>query len=95
MAKKSLSGEVDSKLARVQEDRGEQPRLVQPRKAERKPKSFRLGVSDIDRLRGITERLSEETERPLTETDIIRGLLVLGNKTDSKKLISALKDAIL
>ena len=94
MAKKSLHDAAASKLVQRQEGRGEPPSLMQPRKAQRLPKSFRLGASDIERLRRLSERLGEEVGRPLTDTDILKGLLLLGEKSDARKLLTAIKDAV-
>ena len=58
------------------------------------PKSFRFGPASLERLRRLTERLSEAAGRPITEIDALRGLLVLAEKVDEKKLVEALKDAI-
>jgi hypothetical protein len=94
MAKKSLSGATDSKLAQRQEGRGETPPLVTPRRTPRRPKSFRLGVNDIDRLRRLSQKLGEEAGRPINDTDTLKGLLLLGEKTDIRQLLDTIKDAV-
>ena len=94
MAKKPLTDAAASKLAQRQEGRGETPTLVAPRKIQRQPKSFRLGPVHLERLRRLTERLSEEAGRPLSETDVLKGLLLLGEKSDAKKLLVSVKDAV-
>ena len=94
MAKKSLSGATDSKLAQRQEGREEAPPLVSPRKTTRRPKSFRLGINDIDRLRRLSQKLGEEAGRPINDTDTLKGLLLLGEKTDVRELLDAIKDAV-
>ena len=58
------------------------------------PKSFRLGAVDNERLRRLSERLGEAAERPISETEAIKGLLLLGEKTDAKKLLALVKDAV-
>jgi hypothetical protein len=88
MAKKLLSDAPSSKLARSQEAKNETespPRL---------PKSFRLGAVHTERLRHLSERLSEEAGRPITETEIVKGLILLGEKTAVKKLLTVVKDAV-
>jgi hypothetical protein len=94
MAKKSLSEAGASKLAQRQEGRGEAPPLVTPRRTLRQPKSFRLGARDIDRLRRLSQRLGQETGRPINDTDTLKGLLLLGEKIDARELLDAVKDAV-
>jgi hypothetical protein len=93
MARKLLSDAAASKLARQQEEGVEAPRVLPRRKAEKLPKSFRLGTVDIERLQRLCGRLSEEARRPISETEAIKGLL-LGEKTDTKKLLALVKDAV-
>ncbi|MGE3539331.1 MAG: hypothetical protein AB7N91_18105 [Candidatus Tectimicrobiota bacterium] len=93
MAKKVLEA-ATSKLARQQAAPAERSSLVSMRKTPHLPKSFRLGAVHLERLRNISERLSEEAGRPISETEIIKGLLLLGEKTDTKKLLLAVKDAV-
>jgi hypothetical protein len=94
MARKLLSDAAASKLARQQKEGVETPRVMPRRKAEKLPKSFRLGAVDNERLRRLSERLGEAAERPISETEAIKGLLLLGEKTDAKKLLALVKDAV-
>lgn len=94
MAKKPLADAATAKLAQRQDGRGDVPTLVAPRKIPRQPKSFRLGPVHLERLRRLTERLSEEAGRPLSETEALKGLLLLGEKTDAKKLLVSVKDTV-
>jgi hypothetical protein len=93
MARKLLEA-ADSKLARQQEEGVEAPRILRRRKAEKLPKSFRLGAVDIERLHRLSERLGEAAGRPISETEAIKGLLLLGEKTDPKRLVGLVKDAV-
>jgi hypothetical protein len=94
MARKLLSEAADSKLARQPEEGVEAPRVLPRRKAEKLPKSFRLGAMDNERLRRLSKRLGEEAGRPISETEAVKGLLLLGEKTDPKKLLVLVKDAV-
>src|SRR5215467_1943132 len=95
MAKKPLADAAASKLAQRQEGRGGGARtLVAPRRVARQPKSFRLGPVHLERLRRLFERLSDQAGRPLSETDILKGLLLFGEKADAKKLLLSVKDAV-
>src|SRR4051794_874726 len=98
MAKRSLTNVGASKLVRQVQDeehqtQGEAPALVGAEATVKpQPRSYRLTPTDIARLRNTTARVSDAARRPLSETDIIRGLLLLGEKTDTKKILSAIKD---
>ena len=93
MARKLLEA-ADSKLARQQAEGVEVPRVLPRRKAEKLPQSFRLGAVEIERLPRLSERLGEAAGRPISETEAIKGLLLLGEKTDSKKLLGFVQDAV-
>jgi hypothetical protein len=94
MAKKPLADAAASKLAQRQEGRGGAPTLVAPRRVARQPKSFRLGPVHLERLRRLSERLSDEAGRPISETEVLKGLLLFGEKADAKKLLLSVKDAV-
>jgi hypothetical protein len=94
MARKLLTDAAASKLAHQQEEGVETPRVMPRRKAEKLPKSFRLGTVDNERLRRLSERLGEAADRPISETEAIKGLLLLGERTDAKKLLALVKDAV-
>jgi len=53
-----------------------------------------LGPVHLERLRRLSERLSDQAGRPLSETDILKGLLLFGEKADAKKLLLSVKDAV-
>ena len=84
MARKLLSAAAASQLARQQEEGVETQRVMPRLKADKLPKSFRLGTVDNERLRRLSERLGEAADRPISETEAIKGLLLLGEKTDIK-----------
>ncbi len=94
MARKPLADAAASKLAKRQEGKAEAPTLITPRKIANRPRSFRLAPVHLERLRRLTERLSEEAGRPISETDAIKGLLLLGEKIDAKRLLTSVKDAV-
>lgn len=93
MAKKVFDAPA-SKLARQPLTPAERPHLVSARKPTPFPKSFRLGAVHLERLRRMSERLSDEAGRPISETELVKGLLLLGEKTESKKLLLSVKDAV-
>jgi hypothetical protein len=94
MARKPLADAAASKLATRQEGKGEAPTLITPRKIANRPRSFRLAPVHLERLRRLAERLSEEAGRPISETDAIKGLLLLGEKIEAKRLLTSVKDAV-
>ena len=94
MARKPLADAAASKLAKRQEGKGEAPTLITPRKIANRPRSFRLAPVHLERLRRLTERVSEEAGRPISETDAIKGLLLLGEKIEAKRLLTSVKDAV-
>jgi hypothetical protein len=94
MARKPLADAAASKLAKRQEGKGEAPTLITPRKIANRPRSFRLAPVHLERLRRLAERLSEEAGRPISETDTIKGLLLLGEKIEAKRLLTSVKDAV-
>jgi hypothetical protein len=94
MARKPLADAAASKLATRQEGKGEAPTLITPRKIANRPRSFRLAPVHLERLRRLAERLSEEADRPISETDAIKGLLLLGEKIEAKRLLASVKDAV-
>ena len=95
MAKKSLSG--TTKLSEAA-----QRKLAPPRDSEALPlvrqrqkprlKNFRLSSTDILRLQRLTNAVNEESERPISETAVVKGLIALGEKTDPAKLLKLIRE---
>jgi hypothetical protein len=48
----------------------------------------------MDRLRRLAQRLGQEAGRPISDTDALRGLLLLSEKIDVRELLTAVKDAV-
>jgi hypothetical protein len=94
MARKPLADAAASKLAKRQEGKGDAPTLLTPRKIANRPRSFRLAPVHLECLRLLAERLSEEAGRPISETDAIKGLLLLGERIEAKRLLPSVKDAV-
>jgi hypothetical protein len=94
MARKPLADAAASKLATRQERKRETPTLITPRKIATRPRSFRLAPVHLERLRRVAERLSEEAGRPISETDALKGLLLLGEKIEARRLLTSVKDAV-
>jgi hypothetical protein len=94
MARKPLADAAASKLAKRQEGKGDAPTLITPRKIANRPRSFRLAPVHLERLRRLAERLSEEAGRPISDTDALKGLLLVGEKIEAKRLLTSVKDAV-
>jgi hypothetical protein len=94
MPKKSLADAAPSKLERRQQETTTETRgLVKPRKKTAQPTSFRLTAMQIERLQRLCDQLGEAAGRPISQTDVIKGLLFMGEKTSKKKLLDAIKNA--
>jgi hypothetical protein len=99
MAKGRLSDAGGSKLASRQTEQEAlreegAPSLVTGTAARLTPTSFKLRPSDIVRLQRLTEELSEAAGRPLARTDVLRGMLLHAERTDRRKMLDAIKDAL-
>jgi hypothetical protein len=97
MARKPLGSAGLSKLARRAgegDDSPEVPKLTAPRGPTRQPTSFRLDGIDIDRLQRLASKVSEEAGRPISRGEILKGLLLMGDKSDPRRLLTAIKDAV-
>ena len=91
---KKLTGAQPSKLALRQEEPAEErPALSTRRPAPRQPKSFRLSPTDIGRLQQLSATLTAEAGRPITQIDVLKGLLRLGEGADKRKLLTHIKNA--
>ena len=93
MAKKALTG--NTKLAeaaqrKTSEDGNALPLLNQ--RAKPRLKNFRLAPADILRLQNVTEAINGESERPISETAVIKGLIALGEKTAPEKLLKLIRE---
>ncbi|MBV8577507.1 MAG: hypothetical protein JOZ58_21015 [Acetobacteraceae bacterium] len=44
-------------------------------------------------MQRLITRVSEEAGRPISEADLMRGLLVLGDKADARTLVDAVRHA--
>ena len=93
MGKKSLSG--TSKLSEVAQRKttGEAEALPLVRQQHKpKLKNFRLAPADIMRLQKLTDAINGESERPISETAVIKGLIALGEKTTPAKLLKLIRE---
>jgi hypothetical protein len=95
MAKKSLSG--TTKLSEAAQRKltplkdSEALPLIRQRQKPRL-KNFRLSPTDILRLQRLTNAVNEESERPISETAVIKGLIALGERTDPAKLLKFIRE---
>lgn len=90
---KRLENAGASRLSRLGGPLTETPRLNTPARQTKRTKSFRLDPRDIARLGALIERVGEATGRRVTEAAVIGGVLLLGEKTTTTKLVTAIKDA--
>ena len=99
MAKRQLGGAGSSKLGQlaggtatvaVKTDR---PAIKRETAGSRRNHTVRLSGTEESRLHRLITRVSEEAGRPISEADLMRGLLVLGDKTEAKALVDAVRYA--
>jgi hypothetical protein len=93
MAKKSLSG--TTKLSEVTKHKTAEESEVLPlvrKRQQPKLKNFRLTPADIMRLQKLTDAINGESERPISETAVIKGLIALGEKTTPAKLLKLIRE---
>ena len=93
MAKKSLSG--TSKLSEVAKKKPTEEATTLPlvrKRHQAKLKNFRLTPADILRLQKLTDAINGESERPISETAVIKGLIALGEKTPPAKLLKLIRE---
>ena len=68
--------------------------LLTRKKRFLQPKSYRLNQTDIERIKRIMDAINQYgLNKIITETDLIRGLLVVGEKLKPEKIIIAIKES--
>jgi len=95
MAKKPLVGttklsEVKKRSAAEEEETKSLPLVRKYHQA--KLKNFRLTPADILRLQKLTDAINGESERSISETAVIKGLIALGEKTQPAKLLKLIRE---
>ena len=98
MAKRQLGGAGGSKLGRLAGAPtdvavAERPAIKRETAGSRRNHTVRMSGTEESRLRRLISRVSEEAGRPISEADLMRGLLVLGDKTEAKALVDAVRHA--
>jgi hypothetical protein len=96
MAKRQLGDAGGSKLGRLAEPVTaviERPAIKRETIKSRRNHTVRLSGTEESRLQRLIARASEEAGRPVSEADLIRGLLVLGDKADACILVDAIRHA--
>jgi hypothetical protein len=59
-----------------------------------KVKTYRMDNADLEGLKKIQEKLNEATYKKISETKVIRALIVLGNRTKPDKLVECLRELL-
>lgn len=98
MAKKIFENPQSKLAARAagSKESGDHLGLIAKRPPKLHPKSFRLKTSDLERLSAIVAKMKKQyPDKAFGETDVVRGLFVIGGKISPERLISAIRDAIL
>ena len=98
MGKRPLGGAGESKLGRLSGAASnvtvaERPAIKRETAGSRRNHTVRLSGTEESRLQRLITRVSEEAGRPISEADLMRGLLVLGDKAEAKALVDAVRHA--
>src|SRR3954447_10184547 len=98
MAKRQLGGAGGSKLGQLASSgaatvRIDRPAIKRETAGSRRNHTVRLSGTEENRLQRLITRASEEARRPISEADLLRGLLVLGDKADARTLVDAVRHA--
>ena len=96
MPRRPLGGAGESRLGQLGANTvasTERPKLKKPTPSPRRNHTVRLSGSEERRLQRLVGRVSEEAGRPIKDSDILRGLLVLGEKADVRQLLEAVRHA--
>ncbi len=70
-------------------------RIMMGQHKRTKVHTFALKANDQERIIDILKKVQTETQKKITSTDIIRGLLILGEQTDTIKIIESVKKSFL
>lgn len=96
MAKRPLGGAGDSRLGQfgaAPVASTERPKIKKAALGTRRNHTVRLSGTEESRLQRLVSKVSEETGRPVKDSDILRGLLVLGERAETRQLIDAVRHA--
>ena len=99
MAKRQLGGAGGSKLGQLASTgiasvtKADRPAIKRETAGSRRNHTVRLSGTEESRLQRLISKVSEEAGRPISEADLMRGLLVLGDKTEAKALVDAVRHA--
>jgi hypothetical protein len=96
MARRPLGGAGESRLGQIGAPTGaplERPKIKKPTPGVRRNHTVRLSGTEESRLQRLVSRVGEEAGRPVRDSDILRGLLVLGEKIDTSQLLDAVRHA--
>lgn len=85
----------DKKTKLTDAEENEKLKIISHEKPLYKNKSFRFKAADLQRIKNIVEKTNEASSSTyFKETDIIRGLLVLGEEISGEKIISFIRKSI-
>ena len=100
MVKRPLGGAGGSKLGQLAGGSttaavatADRPAIKRETAGSRRNHTVRLSGTEESRLQRLISKVSEEAGRPISEADLMRGLLVLGDKTEAKALVDAVRHA--
>jgi|APCry1669189034_1035192.scaffolds.fasta_scaffold310507_1 hypothetical protein len=84
-----------TKLDIRKDGQSEKLNIITHAESASKNKSFRFRLIDLQRIKLILDKTNDSSKNTIfKETDIIRGLLVLGEEASGEKIISSIRKSI-
>lgn len=95
MAKK-ITGQSKLLQRHIENTPTEEPlNLIKPHRAKAILKNYRFSSLDLDNLQKITEALNQEyPHQTISETKIVRSLILLGSQMKPERILKALKELL-
>lgn len=90
MAKKKIVGKTKLKSGIQPGSSTKSLNLLSPKKKSI-AKTYRLKEHDLERLREISKAVNSLCSSHISDTDLIRALILMGSKFQKEKIINALK----
>tara|TARA_Y100000780_G_C13661615_1_gene408871 strand:+ start:952 stop:1254 length:303 start_codon:yes stop_codon:yes gene_type:complete len=88
-----LTTDINSKLSETKQPKTQSPassipeKIMSTYKKRNRTQSFSLKEKDQERLENILTKAQNHSTKKLSSTDILRGLLIIGEKTNIEKIM--------
>lgn len=97
MSRKKINFEKKTKLSSLNEtpDKEGEGIKILTKKTEGKSVSFRLRQIDIERITNLLSDVNKRsTSQYFSRSQLLRGLIMLGNSTDSTKILEKIRESL-